>query len=109
LLLLGGGKHRTGENPTGGKYQMLRDAASSYWPECHEAAAWSAQDCMSLDSIPYIGQFSASTPNWYVATGFGKWGMTSSMVSTQSDFVPKLSQQKTPPGFSSAVRRFPVM
>jgi len=109
LLLLGGGKHRTGENPTGGKYQMLRDAASSYWPECHEAAAWSAQDCMSLDSIPYIGQFSASTPNWYVATGFGKWGMTSSMVSAQSDFVPKLSQQKTPPGFSSAVRRFPVM
>jgi len=63
LLLLGGGKHRTGENPTGGKYQMLCDTASSYWSECHEAAAWSAQDCMSLDSIPYIGQFSASTPN----------------------------------------------
>ena len=36
---------------------------------------------MSLDKIPYIGQYSKKTPNLYVATGFNKWGMTSSMVS----------------------------
>lgn len=31
----------------------------------------------------------ASTPNWYVATGFGKWGMTGSMVTAQliSDLI----------------------
>ena len=38
---------------------------------------------MTLDGIPYIGPFSSSTPNWYVATGFQKWGMTSSMVAAQ--------------------------
>ncbi len=36
---------------------------------------------MSLDSIPYIGRYSKNTPDMYVATGFNKWGMTSSMVS----------------------------
>ena len=36
---------------------------------------------MTLDAMPYIGQYSKNTPNLYVATGFNKWGMTSSMVS----------------------------
>lgn len=81
LLLLGGGSHRTGENSEGGKYDMLREKAAAFYPDGMEIAHWSAQDCMTLDSIPYIGPFSSATPNWYVATGFGKWGMTSSMVS----------------------------
>lgn len=80
LLLLGGGSHRTGENRTGGQYAALREQAAAFWPGCTESAHWSAQDCMTLDGVPYIGPFSASTPNWYVATGFCKWGMTSSMV-----------------------------
>ena len=83
LLLLGGGKHRTGENRPGGKYKMLRQKAAALWPESKEVASWSAQDCMTLDGIPYIGPFSEKTPHWYVATGFGKWGMTSSMVAAQ--------------------------
>ncbi len=83
VLLLGGGGHRTGENRTGGKFARLRQAAEKYYPNLHEVAVWSAQDCITLDNIPYIGQFSASTPNWYVATGFQKWGMTSSMVAAQ--------------------------
>ncbi|MDU7337887.1 MAG: FAD-dependent oxidoreductase [Clostridium sp.] len=80
-LLLGGGDHRTGENSVGGQYAILRDAAARFYPQSKELTQWSAQDCMTLDSVPYIGQFSSNTPNWYVATGFGKWGMTSSMVS----------------------------
>lgn len=81
LLLLGGGNHRTGENSAGGKYLFLREKAEQYYPNHKIIANWSAQDCMTLDGVPYIGQFSPSTPNWYVATGFGKWGMTGSMVS----------------------------
>lgn len=80
-LLLGGGSHRTGENSAGGRYALLRDKARAFYPQSVELAHWSAQDCMTLDGVPYIGQFSSATPNWHVATGFGKWGMTSSMVS----------------------------
>ena len=35
---------------------------------------------MTLDGMPYIGQYSKATPDLYVATGFQKWGMSTSMV-----------------------------
>lgn len=81
LLLLGGASHRTGKNKTGGCYQKLREKAKEWYPNSKERYHWSAQDCMSLDKIPYIGLYSSTTPNMYVATGFKKWGMTSSLVS----------------------------
>ena len=79
-LLLGGGSHRTGENSAGGQYAGLRQQAEKLYPGSREITRWSAQDCVTLDGVPYIGPFAAAQPNWYVATGFGKWGMTSSMV-----------------------------
>ncbi len=33
--------------------------------------------------MPYIGEYSKSTENLYVATGFNKWGMTSSLVAAE--------------------------
>lgn len=42
---------------------------------------WSNQDCMTLDSIPYVGRLTSSNPDILVATGFNKWGMTNSTVS----------------------------
>lgn len=79
LLLMGGGGHRTGKQ--GGSYQALRHMAKSLYSNSTEAYAWATQDCMTLDLMPYIGTYSKSTPNLFVATGFNKWGMTSSMVS----------------------------
>lgn len=80
ILLLGGGNHRTGENKGGGKYRDLRLAAEKMFPQCREISHWSAQDCMPVDDIPYIGRYSAEYPYWHVATGFRKWGMTGSMT-----------------------------
>lgn len=78
LLLLGGGGHRTGKS--GGNWQELRDFAKKNYPGAVEKYCWAAQDCMSLDSIPYIGKYSKNTPNLYVAGGFNKWGMTGAMT-----------------------------
>lgn len=80
-LILGGPGHRTGENKYGGYYEKLRSAAKDYFPDSREVCHWSAQDCVSIDNVPYIGFYSSSISNMYVATGFNKWGMTSSMVS----------------------------
>lgn len=81
LLLFGGEGHRTGENSGGGRYDALRKMAGVLFPAGREVACWSAQDCITPDSVPYIGQYAPGRPDWYVATGFQKWGMTSSMVS----------------------------
>lgn len=78
LLILGGGSHRTGK--PGGGWEELERVAAEYFPGATVHSRWATQDCMSLDGIPYIGQYSARTPDLYVATGFNKWGMTSSMV-----------------------------
>ncbi len=79
LMLLGGGSHRTGGK--GGNWTELERFAQQYYPEAKKVARWATQDCMTLDSVPYIGKYSKSTPDLYVATGFNKWGMTSSMLS----------------------------
>lgn len=87
LLLLGGGDHRTGKK--GGNWAELREFAREHYPYAMERYFWSTQDCMSLDGIPYIGRYSKNTPDLYVASGFNKWGMTSSMVAAEilSDMV----------------------
>ncbi len=80
LLLLGGGGHRTGQNAGGGRCNDLRQRAAAWFPGSTEVAHWSAQDCITPDGAPYIGVYSPARPDWYVATGFRKWGMTSSMA-----------------------------
>lgn len=78
LLLIGGGDHRTGK--TGGGFQYLREYVKTHFPQAEEKYAWANQDCMSLDGLPYVGAYSPTMPDVYVATGFNAWGMTNSMV-----------------------------
>ena len=87
ILLIGGNNRRTGKHSTG--WQPINDFAKEYYPDSQLQFEWATQDCMSLDNIPYIGQYSKNTPDLYVATGFNKWGMTSSMVSAMilSDMI----------------------
>lgn len=77
-LIVGGGGHRTGKK--GGNWQELREFAKEYYPDSTEKYYWAAQDCMTLDAMPYIGIYAKSMPECFVATGFNKWGMTSSMA-----------------------------
>ena len=81
LLLVGGGDHRTGKQ--GGGYEAPRALARQAYPGAHEKYAWAAQDCMTLDGMPYIGRHRTGAATLYVATGFHKWGMTSSMVAAR--------------------------
>lgn len=78
MLFIGGGSHRTGKK--GGEWQELRDFARMYYPDGKEIAFWATQDCMSLDGVPYIGPYSPNMKGCYVASGYNKWGMTSSMT-----------------------------
>lgn len=89
FLLLGGGGHRTGKckcKQRKGKllgYSFLKQQVDVLYPDAEIAYYWSAQDCMPHDEIPFIGTYSVFRPHWYVATGFKKWGMTTSMIAAQ--------------------------
>lgn len=78
LLLLGGGGHRTGKPGEG--WAPLEALARRCYPQARESCRWAAQDCMTLDAVPYAGRYSRHTPDLFVATGFNKWGMTSAMA-----------------------------
>ncbi len=78
-LLLGGGSHRTGKK--GGNWNELHEFAQKYYSSAKAEYKWATQDCMTLDGIPYIGKYSEKSSDLFVATGFNKWGISSSMVS----------------------------
>ena len=83
ILIIAGGNHKTGYSPESEKfygYDYLEKEAKKLYPDCKILYKWNTRDCISLDKIPYIGKFSEMMPNVYVATGFNKWGMTSSNV-----------------------------
>lgn len=103
LLVVGGGDHRTGGK--GGGFDAVREFVRRRLPQARERYAWAAQDCMSLDGVPYIGPYSPATKDLLVASGFNEWGMTSSMVAAsiltdlatgrENPFAPVFAPQRS--------------
>ncbi|MBQ6889734.1 MAG: FAD-dependent oxidoreductase [Oscillospiraceae bacterium] len=93
LLLLGGGGHRTGKQ--GGAWRELEEFSQKHYKGAEIAAKWATQDCMTLDGVPYIGQYARTVPDVFVATGFQKWGMTNAMVA--ANILRDLVQGKANP------------
>ncbi|HEX9063113.1 MAG TPA: FAD-dependent oxidoreductase [Clostridia bacterium] len=82
LIFIGGEHHKTGQGEdTTAHYEALVDFANENFTIEDIPYRWSTQDCMTLDGLPYVGRFTPDTPNMYIATGYGKWGMTNSMAS----------------------------
>lgn len=82
-IIIGGEAHRTGNNKKGGCYYNLFKFARQCYPDCVFDYKWSNQDCITHDGIPFIGRYSKASSNLFVATGFNKWGMSSSGVAAQ--------------------------
>lgn len=81
VLLVGGFNHKRGAKiDLSNSYNYLEQKAKKLYPDSKVLYKWNTHDSVSLDKIPYIGEFSSFYPNVYVATGFKKWGMTSSNV-----------------------------
>lgn len=81
ILIFGGHDHKTGiTNNSQNTFEILKNKITSFYPNCEILNFWNTQDCISLDKLPYIGQYSTLLPNVFVGTGFKKWGMTLSNV-----------------------------
>jgi glycine/D-amino acid oxidase-like deaminating enzyme/nitrite reductase/ring-hydroxylating ferredoxin subunit len=77
LVIVGGDNHKTGQGIcTFGHYENLEKFAGQLLGIKVMPYRWSAQDLITLDRVPYIGKVSGDE-EIYIATGFGKWGMTS--------------------------------
>jgi glycine/D-amino acid oxidase-like deaminating enzyme/nitrite reductase/ring-hydroxylating ferredoxin subunit len=77
LLLVGGQGHVVGRAvSTVAHLDALREWTSEWFPSVEETHAWSAQDYSSHDGVPFIGALPRGGGSFYVATGYGKWGLT---------------------------------
>ena len=84
ILLIGGAGHKTGEPiPEESHYEQLEKKAKEMYSDCKVLFRWNTRDCISLDKIPYVGEFSNLMKNLYVGTGFKKWGITLSNVASK--------------------------
>ena len=84
-LLVGGAGHvvgRTGSEAA--RLQALRDWTAEWFPGAEETHAWSAQDYTSHDGLPFVGALPRGRGHVYVATGYGKWGLTNGVAAALS-------------------------
>lgn len=80
LLLAVGYDYKTGTEELRDGYARLETNVRKMYPDAEILYKWSAEDCITLDKIPYIGKLSNIMPGAYVATGFNKWGLSFSNV-----------------------------
>lgn len=77
LVLVGGEGHKVGHGKEfSDNYSNLEKFAKSIFTVEDIPYKWSAQDYITLDQVPYVGELTSGEDNIYVATGFAKWGMT---------------------------------
>ena len=110
LLLVGGSGHKTGDTSIdiNASYKNLENYIKSIYSKAEVLYRWSTEDCITLDKLPYIGQFSNMLPNVYVATGFKKWGMTTSFVAANSIFREIIGNPDEDAKIYKATRMAPV-
>ncbi|MEA2498210.1 MAG: hypothetical protein QOH26_615 [Actinomycetota bacterium] len=81
LLLIGGEGHKAGQElDTEARYETLERWGSEWFDVESYRYRWSAQDNVATDKVPFIGRLRRTSKNLYVATGYGKWGMTNGTV-----------------------------
>src|SRR5690625_2783486 len=81
MVLIVGEDHKTGQGiDTKEHYKALEAFGKEVFAIESIPYHWSAQDLITMDKIPYIGEITSGQPNIMVATGYRKWGMTNATV-----------------------------
>lgn len=77
LAILGGEGHAAGDRGVDGeRYDRLEADLRSWCALTGDLFRWSAQDAVSFDHLPMIGPYLPGSDSLWVATGYGKWGLT---------------------------------
>lgn len=89
-LVVGGGEHVVGENNSFDHFEMLERQAREHFDIGSVGYRWAAEDSSTADKVPYVGRMPFAH-NMFVTTGYGEWGMTTSLVSARiiSDLIAR--------------------
>lgn len=82
LLLVGGNGHPVGREGSASELVAdLEDWTRRSFPGAVRTHAWSAQDYIPANPIPFTGWMPRTAGRVYFATGYAKWGMTNAVGS----------------------------
>ncbi|MGE6630883.1 FAD-dependent oxidoreductase [Bacillus sp. NPDC077027] len=90
VVLIGGEGHKTGQGKDEVEHYKALESFGDHALGIEDVLyRWSTHDMVTMDKIPYIGQLTKSKSNIFVATGFRKWGMSTSHVAANliSDLI----------------------
>lgn len=80
-VLIGGGGNLAGFRLNRrAKYEYLADYAKKWFKVRSVSHMWSDRDYVGYDGLPLIGKLYPWSKHMYVATAYGKWGLTNSGV-----------------------------
>jgi len=80
-VIFTGDSHKTGtEHDTMKHFENMYNFANESYGVKELLYRWSTQDLIPLDEVPYIGHLTGHHENVFVATGFKRWGMTTSQM-----------------------------
>lgn len=80
-LLVGGNGHEVGRHPSPADCVAdLESWTREHFPGAERTHSWSAQDYQSHNEVPFVGWLPRAHGRAFVATGYGKWGMTNAVA-----------------------------
>lgn len=81
LLLVGGNGHPAGRAPSPAECVAdLTTWTEEWFPGAERVGWWAAQDYRSVNRVPFVGWLPRGRGRVYLATGYGKWGMTNAVA-----------------------------
>lgn len=82
IVVVGEGHETGAEEAVPARWGALERWASEHFDVESFEYRWSSQDYQTVDSIPYVGR-SPLMSRTFVATGFGKWGLTNATAAAR--------------------------
>jgi glycine/D-amino acid oxidase-like deaminating enzyme/nitrite reductase/ring-hydroxylating ferredoxin subunit len=84
-LIIGGSDHYTGsDKDIDEHYNILINKIYALDKNAKITYKWFTEDCMPIDSLPFVGEYSNKNPNIILVTGFQKWGFTNSHIAAKN-------------------------
>jgi glycine/D-amino acid oxidase-like deaminating enzyme len=94
-LVVGGAGHPVGEAPGTSPWSTLRAWAAERFATTAVTHEWATHDLVTSDHVPFVGRLAPGSSRRWVATGFGKWGMTNGFVA--ADIIAAAIDGRTVP------------
>lgn len=82
ILLYAGNEHKSGQPQRKSQQEFAYELPSIFSID-HLISTWSSQDYMTFDKLPMIGKLDKNNDTMLFASGFNKWGNTTSCIAAK--------------------------